>query len=61
MVGMYLSGVILSSAGGVVGAERQLGRTIPSHCAADKTSCVSTWCLTKVFTANPEGAARICR
>jgi hypothetical protein len=61
MVGMYLRGVILSSAGGVVGAERQLGRMIPSHCAADETSCVSTWCLTKVFTANPEGAARICR
>jgi hypothetical protein len=46
---------------GGVGAGRQLGRMIPSHCAADETSCVSTWCLTKVFTANPEGAARICR
>jgi hypothetical protein len=48
MVGMYLRGVILSSAGGVIGAERQLGRMIPSHCAADETSCVYT-CSYKSF------------
>jgi hypothetical protein len=47
MVGMSLRGVILSSAGGVVGAERRLGRMVPSHCAADKTSCVSTCVLPK--------------